>query len=210
MNPVRLALACAMAFTCLVRTSSATTVIPPTLDELVERAGSVVRTRALDTRCEWRGEGDERRIVTVVTFAVDETIVGPAQETVELEFLGGEIDGERMFVAGQTLFAPGHEDILFVSRQLNAVTPLVRMMFGRYLVAEHEDGRAFIARANGTPLLATDQVSAPINNPPEGEVLAMVLAAGPMTPDAFADAIRESARQQGRSDVSASVGGQDK
>lgn len=210
MNPVRLALACAMAFSCLLGTSRATTVIPPTLDELVERSASVIRTRVLETRCEWRGTGDNRHIVTVVTFAVDESIVGAAQDSVALEFLGGEIDGERMFVAGQPRFAPGHEDILFVSRQTKTISPLVRMMFGRYLVAEHEDGREFIARANGAPLLATDQVSAPLENPPEDEVLAMVLAAGPMTPDAFADAIRESARRQGRTDVSASTGGQEK
>ena len=45
-------------------------------EELVERSASVVRSRVSAVRCEWRGEGETRRIVTVVTFAIDETIVG--------------------------------------------------------------------------------------------------------------------------------------
>jgi hypothetical protein len=180
----------------------ATTVIPPSFDELVERADAVIRSHVTATRCEWRGEGETRRIVTVVSFTVDETIVGNAAQTIELEFLGGELDGERMVVAGQTRFAPGHEDILFVSRERGTVTPLVRMMYGRYLVARRDDGARLMARADGTPLLALDQVSAPLGRPPTGEALAMALAADTYTPAEFADAIRESARRQGRTDVS--------
>jgi len=208
MNPLllRVALMLATLLGCAVR-STATTIIPPTLDELVERSDSVVRTRAIATRCAWRGEGEERRIVTIVTFAVDETIVGAAAPTLELEFLGGELDGERMIVAGQTRFAPGHEDVLFVSRERGAISPLVRMTYGRYLVAERDDGSRLMARADGTPLLALDQVSAPLGRPPTGEALAMALAADTYSPEEFADAIRESARRQGRTDVSTSSGG---
>ncbi len=203
MNPLlfRVALTLATLLGCSVR-STATTIIPPTLDELVERSDTVVRTHATATRCEWRGEGEERRIVTIVSFAVDETIVGATVPVIELEFLGGEIEGERMIVAGQTRFAPGHEDILFVSRERGAISPLVRMTYGRYLVAERDDGSRLMARADGTPLLALDQISAPLGRPPTGEALAMALAADSFTPDEFADVIRESARRQGRTDVS--------
>lgn len=199
---LRVALMLATLLGCAVR-STATTIIPPTLDELVERSDTVVRTRAIATRCAWRGEGEERRIVTIVTFAVDETIVGAAAPTLELEFLGGELDGERMIVAGQTRFAPGHEDVLFVSRERGAISPLVRMTYGRYLVAERDDGSRLMARADGTPLLALDQVSAPLGRPPTGEALAMALAADTYSPEEFAEAIRESARKQGRTDVTA-------
>ncbi|MGH8017288.1 MAG: hypothetical protein ACREIA_03210 [Opitutaceae bacterium] len=92
--------------------SRATTVIPPTFDELVERSALVIRTHVVDTRCEWRGEGENHHIVTVVSLAVDETIVGDAAGTIELEFFGGEIDGERQFVSGQTLFARGQEALI--------------------------------------------------------------------------------------------------
>lgn len=203
MNPMRLVPAVAAAL-CLCVVAAATTVIPPTFDDLVGHSESVVRTRVTDTRCEWRGTGDERRIVTVVTFAVDERIVGDAAASIDLEFLGGELDGERMIVAGQTRFAPGHEDILFVSRERGAVTPLVRMMYGRYLVARRDDGSRLMARADGTPLLALDQISAPLGRPPTGEALAMALAADTYSPEEFADAIRETARRLGRTDVGTS------
>lgn len=210
MNPLRLITAAAVAFLCCAHAARATTVIPPSLDELVEASASVVRTHVLDARCEWRGTGEERHIVTLVTFAVDESIVGTTEATMELEFLGGEIDGERFFVVGQPQFKPGHEDILFVSRESNVITPLVRMMYGRYLVDRRDDGRALVARIDGTPLLALDQVSAPLGTAPSEEVMAMILAADPYTPDRFCDAVRDIARQQGRSDVSANQGGAQK
>ena len=204
MNPLHLATALAVVLSGWIVNARATTVIPPTLDELVERSDAVIRSHVTATRCEWRGDGENRRIVTVVTFEVDEAIVGEPAKTLELEFLGGEIDGERMIVAGQTRFAPGHEDILFVSRQTSAVSPLVRMMFGRYLVVDADGaGREVVARANGTPLLAADQISAPLGEAPTPEVMAQILAADPYTPDRFADSIRECARRQGRTDVSA-------
>jgi len=203
MNPLRMVAALAVAVT-LYGAASATTVIPPSFDELVERSESVVRSRVSAMRCEWRGEGETRRIVTVVTFAIDETIVGTTAATVELEFLGGEIDGERMTIAGQTRFAVGQEDVLFVSRERGTITPLVRMMYGRYLVARRDDGARLMARADGTPLLALDQVSAPLGRPPTGEALAMALAADTYSPEEFADAIRETARRHGRTDVTES------
>lgn len=180
--------------------------IPPTLDELVADAEAVIRTRVLDTRCEWRGEGEQRRIVTLVSFAVDESIVGRSGETLDLEFLGGELDGERWFVAGQPRFAPGHEDVLFVSRERSVVTPLVRMMYGRYLVAEDVAGRQIMARANGAPLVAEDQITAPLGQPPQGEALAMAMTAA-FTPEQFAETIRASARRVGRTDVVPAAGG---
>lgn len=207
MNLLRVSTALAVVLLSCPVGIRATTVIPPTFDELVERADSVVRSRVTATRCEWRGEGEERRIVTVVTFAVDETIVGTAAPTAELEFLGGEIDGERMIVAGQTRFAAGHEDILFISRERGTITPLVRMMYGRFLVARRDDGSRLMARSDGTPLLALDQVSAPLGRPPTGEALAMALAADTYSPEEFAEAVRESARRLGRTDVSVSKGG---
>lgn len=206
MNPLRLATAFAVALFGCALVAPCTTVIPPTLDELVERSGVIIRTHVTATRCEWRGEGEERRIVTVVSFAVDENVVGRADSAVELEFLGGELDGERFIVVGQTRFEPGQEDVLFVSRETHTLTPLVRMMYGRYLVAERADGRRLMARANGTPLIALDQIAAPLGQPPTGEALAMVLQADGFTPEQFCDAIRESARQLGRTDVTKSSG----
>lgn len=205
MNPTRLIAALAVVLGCLAAPARATSVLPPTLDELVQDSAEVIRTHAVATRCEWRGTGEDRRIVTVVSFEVAETIVGKPRSTIELEFLGGEIGRERMFVLGQTAFAAGDEDILFVSRETSALTPLVRMMYGRYLVGTGAGGRALVARANGLPLVATGQIAAPMDDEETArETAAMLLHASPMTPDEFSDAVRASARRQGRTDVSPS------
>lgn len=204
MNPLLRASAFAVALLASLCTKAgATTVIPPTLDELVERSATVIRTRVTATRCEWRGEGDERRMVTVVSVEVDETIVGPAVSTMELEFLGGEIGGERWVVAGQPRFAPGHEDILFVSRERGAITPLVRMMYGRYLVARADDGRAIVARANGAPLTSLAETATPLGHVPEADAIRAEALPQPLGIVEFSAAIRESARRLGRTDIAA-------
>jgi len=207
MNPLRLVPALAAAL-CLCVVTFATTVIPPTFDELVERSESVLRSRVASTRCEWRGEGEDRRIVTVVSLAVSETIVGTGQPVVELELLGGEIGGERLTVTGQTRFTPGGEDFLFISRQRSSLTPLVRMMYGRYLVEESASGHRFIARDNGVPLASTDEIATTMTARPPGVVLAQIAAGRILSPSDFGDAVRASARRLGRTDVTPSSGGQ--
>ncbi|MBE2213351.1 MAG: hypothetical protein IAE82_05725 [Opitutaceae bacterium] len=207
MNLLRALAAMAAAVLLAPGLSRATSVIPPTLDELVERADAVVRARVTGTRCEWWGEGDERHIVTVVSLAVNETLVGAHRSTLQLEFLGGEIDGQRLIVTGQTRFLPGGEDILFVSRERSALTPLVRMMYGRYLVGRSDEGRRFVARDNGVPLASTDEIATELASRPPGTVFAQIAAGRTVSPDDFADAVRASATRLGRTDVSTVPGG---
>jgi hypothetical protein len=207
MNLLRILTATAALLVAWPQTSRATSVIPPTLDELVERSHAVVRARATATRCEWRGEGEDRHIVTIVALTVEETIVGTPQAALELEFLGGEIDDQRLIVTGQTRFLPGGEDILFVSRERSALTPLVRMMYGRYLVGRSDEGRRFVARDNGVPLASTDEIATTMASRPPGTMLAQIAAGRTLSPDEFADAVRESATRLGRTDVTSRSGG---
>ena len=46
----------------------ATTVIPPSFDELVSRAELIFQGSVTDVRSQWVGEGAQRHIVTYVTF----------------------------------------------------------------------------------------------------------------------------------------------
>ena len=190
-----------VALCCCATRSGATSVIPPTLDELVERSETVVRAKVVSTRCEWRGDGEDRHIVTVVSLDVSETIVGAARPAIELEFLGGEIDGQRLIVTGQTRFQPGGEDILFLSRDRTSLTPLVRMMYGRYLVGRVEGGRRFVARDNGVPLASTEEIATTMTARPPGTVLAQLAAGRMLSPTGCAASVRASARRLGRTDV---------
>lgn len=179
----------------------ATTVLPPTFDQLVASAESVVRGTVLDVRCEWRGSEDERRIVTIVTVDVLETVVGQKSPQLELQFLGGEINGERLVVEGQPAFALGDEDFLFVAGNGQRICPLVGMMYGRYLVASDASGKELIARNNGVPLASVQEVVEPMGESSSRIMLHRPDSESALTPAAFADAVRESARRQGRSDI---------
>ena len=47
-----------------------TTVIPPTFDELINRAQVIFQGVVTDVRSQWVGEGAQRSIVSYVTFKV--------------------------------------------------------------------------------------------------------------------------------------------
>jgi len=56
--------------------ANATTVIPPTFDELVTRAETIFEGTVTGMRSEWTGEGANRHIVTYVTFKIEDAIKG--------------------------------------------------------------------------------------------------------------------------------------
>ena len=179
----------------------ATTVLPSSLEELVAQAELVVRATVTNTRCEWRGAGEDRRIVTVVTIRVRETLVGDAPPELALEFLGGEVDGQWMRVEGQPRFKVGDEDFLFVAGNGRNLCPLVGMMFGRYLVAQDDAGRQLVARENGVPLTDVEEIATPLDGGPVAHVLARSQRGQAMTPADFSAVVRDVARRLGRTDV---------
>ena len=181
----------------------ATTVIPSSLEQLVARAELVVRATVTHTRCEWRGDGEDRHIVTVVTVSIHEALVGSAPAEIALEFLGGEIDGQWLRVEGQPHFTVGDDDFLFVAGNGRTFCPLVGMMFGRYLVAKDDAGRELVARENGVPLTDVKEIATPLNAGPVAHVLAATQRGQAMTPGDFSAAIRDVARRLGRTDVQA-------
>jgi hypothetical protein len=59
---------------CLIFAGSAlaTTVIPPSFDELVSRAELIFQGSVTDVRSEWTGEGAQRHIMSYVTLKVED------------------------------------------------------------------------------------------------------------------------------------------
>ena len=62
----------------LVR-SSATGVIAPTFDQLVKRADLIFTGQVLSRRAEWRDNGGQKSIVTLITFGVRAVHKGHAE-----------------------------------------------------------------------------------------------------------------------------------
>jgi hypothetical protein len=172
-------LATALVVAFAATSARATTVIAPDFDSLVKGADYVVRAVVKSVTSEYRTTPHGKAIFTKV----------------ELQVLGGTVDGITMRVEGVPLFHVGDEDILFVQNNGHQYYPLVGIMNGKYPVKHHPaTAAAFIARSNGTPLYDEKDVKQEMTLP----LVAQMQHPNqqPLSPTTFADKIRESYRNQ--------------
>lgn len=130
----------------------ATTVVPPTFDQLVTDAEFIFEGTVTEARSQWAGAGAERHIVTHVTFNIEDAIKGVPGKSYTIQILGGTVDGETMEVSDTPRFKVGDRDILFVEHNGAQFVPLVGIMHGRFHVQTDADGRDVVAKDNGALL----------------------------------------------------------
>ncbi|MGH8094818.1 MAG: hypothetical protein ACREIF_15320 [Chthoniobacterales bacterium] len=150
--------------------ANATTVIPPTFDELVSRAQIIFEGEVTGLKSQWIGEGSEHRIVTYVTFKVDDALKGDPGASYSIRMLGGTVDGRTMEVTDAPKFQVGDHDVLFVENNGSQFIPLVGIEYGRFRVMKDASGRETLANNHGRPvtdvnLLGTAQEDAAQNAP---------------------------------------------
>src|ERR1700741_2233652 len=104
---------------------SATTVIPPTFEQLVQQAELIFQGTVTDSRSVWEGEGGQRHIETYVTFQVEENVKGQAGTSYVIRMLGGTVGDETMEVTDTPKFRVGDREILFVEHNNEQFIPLV-------------------------------------------------------------------------------------
>lgn len=136
----------------------ATTVIPPSFDQLVGRAEMIFQGTVTNVRSQWVGEGGQRHISSYVTFKVDDTMKGNPGHQVTLEMLGGTVGAETMEISDAPKFKVGDRDILFVENNGTQFIPLVGIMHGRYRVQKNESGQDAVYTDSGAPLRSLDQI----------------------------------------------------
>src|SRR5206468_12143052 len=93
---------------------TATTVIPPTFEQLVNQAEFIFQGTVTDVRSVWEGEGAQRHIDTYVTFQVDDALKGTLGGSYTIRVLGGTIGQDTMEVTCAPKFQLGERQILFV------------------------------------------------------------------------------------------------
>src|SRR5436190_13320639 len=136
----------------------ATTVIPPSFDDLVSRAEMIIQGSVTGVRSEWTGEGAQRHIMSYVTVKVEDAIKGNPGATVTLQMLGGTVGAETMQVSDAPKFKVGDRDILFVENNGTQFIPLVGIMHGRFRVKKDETGRDAVFTNEGSPLSDVTQL----------------------------------------------------
>ncbi|MDQ6622339.1 MAG: hypothetical protein M3Y86_02485 [Verrucomicrobiota bacterium] len=147
-RPLLLALCATLAFS----VARATTVIPPTFDQLVSQAQLIIDGTVTDVTSQWTGEGAQRHIVSYVTVKVADTLKGDAGgPSYTLRMLGGTVGTETMEVSDSPKFQVGDRDILFVENNGTQFIPLVGIMHGRFHVAQDkQSGVDMVLADNGS------------------------------------------------------------
>jgi hypothetical protein len=128
----------------------ATTVIPPTFEQLVKQADFIFQGTVTDSRSVWEGEGGQRHIETYISFKVEDSVKGDAGSSFTIRMLGGTVGDETMEVTDAPKFKVGDRDILFVEHNFDQFVPLVGIGHGRFHVQRDEQtGRDVIVNAEG-------------------------------------------------------------
>jgi hypothetical protein len=131
----------------------ATTVIPPTFDQLVGQAQFIFQGSVTDVRSMWVGEGAQRHIISYVTFKVEDTMKGKPGASFVMQMLGGTVDGEAMEVTDSPKFRVGDRDILFVENNGEQFVPLVGINHGRFHVrTDEQTGRDIVTNGEDEPV----------------------------------------------------------
>lgn len=164
------ALACVFVALGGLAEASATSVLAPNFDALVNRADLIFSGRIVAQRAEWRGDNSQRSIVTLVSVAVQEVYKGKAESVVALQFLGGRIGDVSLDVAEVPKFQPGERVILFVEGNGVNASPLVGFFHGKFSLQRDPSGMETVRQHDGRPLGAIAEIGhtkrATVDRPP--------------------------------------------
>ena len=139
----------------------ATTVIPPSFEDMVARAEVVFEGEVVDGRAHFTASADGTSIVTDVSFRVVKVLKGAAPSTIVLQFLGGEVGDQALRVDGVPTFARGDRDVIFAVTSAPQVSPIVGFMHGRVRITADGAARQEIVRSfDGAPLRETGAIGA--------------------------------------------------
>ena len=172
----------------LAAIARATTVIPPGFDDLVRRAEVIFEGEVTGLQSQWIGEGAEHRIVTFVSFKVDEALKGNLGATYTMRMLGGTVDGETMEVTDAPKFKVGDHDLLFVEHNGSQFIPLVGIQHGRFHIQKDQSGNDTVTTGEGQPLADVSQLGV--------SEKAIAKSKAPLTLRDFKAAVQTRLRQQ--------------
>ena len=119
----------------------ASTVLKMTVTELVAHSDRVVIGSVIETTV-FEKEG---RILTSVTVAVEETLVGEHSPTVEIVHYGGRYHDRVTYVPGMPTFTKGEHVLLFLEKPKLAETAqhfvVTGMSQGKFWIVDAPDGK---------------------------------------------------------------------
>ena len=145
---------------CTATSISATSVIPPTFEGLVDSATEIFVGTVVNRECRWVATPWGRVIFTFVTFRIEESLKGGLRGQTTLQFRGGTVGEVTISVADMPEFQVGNRDLIFVGDR-TAVSPLVGFMHGRFRIRhDAKSGVDRVDKHDGRPLRSTTELGA--------------------------------------------------
>ncbi|HEY3746557.1 MAG TPA: hypothetical protein VGL17_09965 [Gemmatimonadaceae bacterium] len=132
--------------------------IAPDFDHLVSRAQVIFEGDVTGVQSQWIGEGAQHRIVTFVTFKVDDAMKGEPGSSYTIRMLGGTVDGQTMQVTDAPKFQVGDHDLLFVENNGSQFIPLVGIQHGRVHIQKDQSGAEQLMTGDDQPLADVNQL----------------------------------------------------
>lgn len=189
---------CAVAWLSLTG-AKATTVIPPTFEEMTDRADLVFVGKAVASRAEWRTVGTNRVIFTLADFEAVEVLKGNAEKLVTLQFLGGTVGEVTLEVSGVPKFNAGDRVLLFVEGNGVQFCPLVGVFHGKFGVRKDPTtGRDIVVMHDGKPLRDVGEIGSGEGAEfgPKRAMLSIPVGRAPMSVEDFKERIRSHAAKK--------------
>jgi hypothetical protein len=143
------------------------TVLPLSRAELAARSDAVVRARVLAQACVRSQKSG--RILTVSRLAVLESYKGAPPPVVELEQMGGTLDGMTLVVPGDARLAPDEEVVLFLRCAARERCHIFGLGLGKYGLLPGAGGKK-IARRSLAGLVDGSGRALPDDQLPLGEL----------------------------------------
>ena len=124
--------------------AQATTVLPLSRADLAARSDTIVRAK-VGPRSTVRSE-KSGRILTRSRLAVLQTYKGEHQAQLELEQMGGTLDGATLVVSGDAALSSGEEVVLYLRCAGKPRCHIFGLGLGKYGVRVQPDGRKLAVR----------------------------------------------------------------
>jgi hypothetical protein len=139
--------------------ASATTIIPPTFNELVTEADTIVRGTVTEVHSVAVPSSQGPAIHTLVTLKVERALKGSPGDSLTLTLLGGTVGRRTLRVEGLPQFHVGERTIVFVAKNGRVMCPVIGARHGLFRVTADANGTAdIVTRDNGQPLTSVEQV----------------------------------------------------
>lgn len=146
---------------CATVSTSATSYLPVTFNDLVTKADLIFIGEVTDVRPYPLQTREGTIVKTRVVFRVWDPIYGTASTLESLDFLGGEWDGIDMAVAEMPTFAIGDRRVVFARRD-QSINPIVGFTQGLLRITADTGGIDRVFTLDNVPLASPESIGTPL------------------------------------------------